>query len=134
VFGNLGENKLYKLSSQLEQVLIDDGEDWPKPLIDEIKMTLKDAMNRIHTALQNNEVVQANTISNGDIVAALQKVLTRIEDFDSTAEEAVDDLLAQVGQDKTLAISLEQLQTHLGSYDFDSALSLVSDIIKTHQV
>jgi PAS domain S-box-containing protein len=133
VFGNLGENKIHHLSSQLEKSLIDSENNWPKTLIDETENALNDAIKRIKTALQKNASFQKNTFTDSDVNTELETIFERIENFDSTAEEAVDELLAKVGQNKPLLQALEQLQLHLGCYDFDAALSLVSEIIKTHK-
>ncbi len=62
-----------------------------------------------------------------DITAALDVLAVQIENFDSTAEDAADELLALVG-DAELHAQVEALKRHLGAYDFDSASAILGDI------
>ena len=67
-----------------------------------------------------------------DIGSELDAIAKRVEDCDSTAEDAVEALLEKVNSPK-LRGSLDQLRRRLGEYDFDGASSLLADLLKENQ-
>ncbi len=132
VAGNIGANALHAEASKLEAVLLEE-----QPEAECMTLTgrtLNEAMKTISDALQSDIKGsiqgQSNTVAEIDMLDALRKISERIDDFDSTVEEAVEDLL--VGIDEVeLHGSLSKLQRYLGDYDFDAASTLVGEIMKS---
>jgi len=105
-----------------------------------VKLTeqhLAETLNTIKTALQTSENPEKENAEDMpeikpvavDIDSELEAIVKRVEDYDSTAEEAVEALLEKV-DDPELRISLDQLKHHLDDYDFDATASCLTEIEK----
>jgi len=132
VAGNIGANTLHAEASKLEAVLLEE-----QPETECITVTgraLNEAMETISDALQSDMKgsVQgkSNIVAEIDVLDALRKISERIDDFDSTVEEAVEDLLLGIDEVE-LHGSLSKLQRYLSDYDFDAASTLVDEIMKS---
>jgi len=132
VAGNIGANALHAEASKLEAVLLEE-----QPEAECMTLTgrtLNEAMETISDALQSDMKgsVQgkSNTVAEIDVLDALRKISERIDDFDSTVEEAVEDLLLGIDEVE-LHGSLSKLQRYLSDYDFDAASTLVDEIMKS---
>ena len=134
VFGNLGENKVMAIAGKLEHLLqqeiINPSES--NVLIKEMDDCLNDAISRITKALANSTAEKNEASFDINLPEKLSAIQQSIEDFDSTAEDLVGELIEQIGQNEPLVSSLQQLQVQLGSYDFDTALNQISEIIKNN--
>lgn len=135
VAGNIGANVLYKAAGELETAMVEGKGAVPEPLITLTHQSLNQTLDVIKTALKvnqpNNEQAMADKAAEIDIGQELKKIGDLIEDYDSTAEDAVEELLERVDETKIRA-SLGQLQRHLGNYDFDAAKLLLEEIIENH--
>jgi len=135
VFGNLGEQQVQQKAEKLELFLLQENSQLSEAtlLITPLNDILSDALSRIKIALTSATETKKVSPIDIDLAKELTDIEQRIEDFDSTAEEAVDDLIEKVGHNKPLISDLEELQVQLGNYDFDAAQELVSSIMKRYQ-
>ncbi len=135
VAGNIGATALQAAAGELEEVLSTGEGTHPNELMSRAKQSLDEALGAIKIALQTG--VEVGAVSDPgrtteiDVIGELKALAERIENFDSTAEEAVEEFLQKVSE-STLRDSLGQLQTHLGNYDFETAASLLDEIVKRY--
>jgi len=133
--GNIGATALQDVAGELEAVLLKGNGKPSDELISSVKQALDKTLSAIMITLQNNIEVDAlsdgNDKSKIDVVVELKAIADRIENFDSTVDEAVEQLLRGIGK-SNLTNDLEQLQIHLGNYDFEAATSLIEQIIKCY--
>jgi len=138
VSGNIGATSLQSAAADLEMALKDGGEEPSlKALMKLTEQKLFETLNTIKTALQTSEKAQKENVADMsdiklievDIDEELESIVKYVEDYDSSAEEAVEALLEKV-DDPKLRTSLDQLKHHLGAYDFDSAMAHLAKMLK----
>ena len=135
VAGNIGATTLQASAAELEAELLKNEGVVPDALLEMTKQSLDEAMSIIKTALQSSEKKERSgsieEVSDINIKAELKELVERIENYDSTAEDAVDALLEKI-VDPDFRASLSRLRGKLGDYDFDAAESIVSEIMKRY--
>ncbi|MES9937150.1 MAG: transporter substrate-binding domain-containing protein [Sedimenticola sp.] len=133
VAGNIGATTLQSAAAELEAQLLERKGATPKTMIEATRQSLNETIETIRTALQADERKEVPThgeeMTESDLADRLRQLAEHIENYDSTAEEAVDELLEMI-HDTDLRSSLGQLHDLLGEYDFDSAASLIKEIIQ----
>ncbi|MET0047067.1 MAG: ATP-binding protein [Sedimenticola sp.] len=92
-----------------------------------------EARNTLQAPLQTNGEREGLTAKEElpaiDLSSDLRQLAERIDNFDSTAVESVSELMESI-QDAGLRTSLGQLRDYLGEYDFDSAATLLAEILR----
>ena len=140
VAGTLGANVLHSNARELESALMSDKA--TAQLILQTKQTLDESLNIIRAALQAEKAsldigqltqtkldnVAVMPELSTDVISALEQISTSVDNYDATAEEAVEQLLITV-EDAEICKSLKKLQRYLSEYDFDSAADLLKKIL-----
>jgi len=95
---------------------------------------LHTVIDTIETALQDRNASKPcdesiDSLSFVEIMAILETLAERIENFDSTAAQSLDELLTQIS-DPAIIDSLRQLKQQLSEYDFDAAHLHLSTFLK----
>jgi polar amino acid transport system substrate-binding protein len=132
-FGNIGATALQVAATELEIALLNEKNKRPEALISSTSELLKETLIIIDTALlaegyQHTDAT-ANGMSKTEYIPELEKILDRVNNYDSTVDEAVDALLVKVNE-PDLHLSLERIQQDLAKYDFDSAASFLTKLIQ----
>ncbi len=136
IAGTIGATQLQQNAAKLENNLEQDINKISDSLINDADNLLTTAIETINNALhilnqQNNknktDNKQQNTFEDKAIQAALMAIKEQIENFDSTAVEAVESLIEHVPNQ--LTEPLETLQQCLDKYDFDEAEKTLKTIL-----
>jgi HPt (histidine-containing phosphotransfer) domain-containing protein len=129
--GTIGAGKLQVLAGKLETALNHVEEQPIDDLITQTQDRLENTINTIKIAIvQVKSTTKLAIISQQTLMQELSLIAEGIENFDSTTEEAVENLLKKL-DDPELCASLEKLKQHLSAYDFDMAETCVAALIAT---
>ena len=134
--GTIGMVTLQTMAEQLENVLREGPAEPPEELLTDITDLLTTAMNTIETAMQNSSLsgdtgAIVDTLPVAEITIGLKAIMQQIDGFDSTALEAVEDLLAHI-EDQKLRTMLDQLARHLYIYNFAAAETVLRNFLKDY--
>ncbi len=130
VAGTIGAVDLRSAAAKLEIALHEAEAEPPDGLMSEVKEQLDKAMGTIDAALPGAERPRRESaIDPSELLPLLESLRRRIENFDSTAAEKAEELLAWANGSE-LGASVDKLMCHLGDYDFDAASSVLNGIFE----
>ncbi|MCW8825220.1 MAG: response regulator [Gammaproteobacteria bacterium] len=133
VSGNIGAIELQEVATELEMALVEDNRAATDSLMVDAKKIHRQMLDTINQALQSHhessKQTKVNQSADIDITAAIAAIASQVESYDSMAEDAVSLLLESV-EEPQLRASLTKLSRHLSAYDFDSAQSILDEIIE----
>jgi len=119
--GTIGAEDLQSVLQELEIFISKNQKYPPESLMKQAEQHLNGALSAIQQALgENIKPINKTDISTTELIAELDLILQRIDNFDSTSEEAVEELMLKVKEPQQTA-SLEKLQSYLSEYNFDRA-------------
>jgi len=122
--GSEFEGAIEKIHSALQKYDFDSAESG----LNELKSALQGAFDQSAEQESNNEGSSDDWVASEELKAALSELAERIENYDSTAEEAVIDLL-EAYPGIPLQDGLKALKKTLANYDFDQAEVLLTDLM-----
>lgn len=129
----VGATTLSSDAGELEKALLAGVETVPDDLIARVRQTYNNTLEIVKTALSikvdEDITIDEEVISKAELLGELRGIAKRIEEFDSTVEDAVEKLISRVDEPK-LSASLGKLQYSLGKYDFDVTDSLLTKIVE----
>ena len=82
----------------------------------------------IKNSLPDDKNENRKTLNKEEIEKSLDKIGEAIDNFDSNAEESVDELLSKIRTDGKIYVDLKKLKDQLENYDFDNALIQLNKI------
>jgi polar amino acid transport system substrate-binding protein len=131
VSGSIGATSLQAAAKELEAALLSRQEQGLNTLISQTNELLKEALAIIKVALivpeSKTPHIQANVMSKKECIAELEKISERVNNYDSTAQEAVEKLLKNIDDIQIIPL-LKCALSHLEKYDFDAASPLIDEI------
>jgi len=130
--GNVGATALYQAAYALDSALKEDASVAPDTLIDAVEQELAQVIAAIENISKNDHIKTKvkDQIPTKDPVPQLQKLLGMVEQNDSEAKDAIDEIIDQITE-PTLVQALQDLAKQIDKYDFDAAtLSLKAVMTK----
>jgi two-component system sensor histidine kinase/response regulator len=129
VAGNIGAVSLQSAAADLEEALKVKEENPSQELMAHSSQQLMETLKTIETALQEGDRPEKfDMMDMSEVKPVLEKIQGQINDFDSAATEACDDLI-----DQLRGSNLENFASGLGkaldAYDFDQAQELVMKML-----
>ncbi|MFT7618884.1 MAG: PAS domain S-box-containing protein [Planctomycetota bacterium] len=131
--GTIGADDLRRSCTQLEHALKSSDEDVLKRLVVDINHDLAALISRIRGAMQsvepgNNSGEEVDELDASQMSAALDQLLSLIRDYDTEAEDFLEDILRK-SADSQIKSSLKQAQELLAQYNFDGAAAAIDAIL-----
>jgi signal transduction histidine kinase/CheY-like chemotaxis protein/HPt (histidine-containing phosphotransfer) domain-containing protein len=134
VSGSIGASDLQEVAAKLESLLIDgDGEQFEN-LCAQAEAELARVVDLIHS-LEPTESVSSSGQAGRlpvDFEKQLRALLELLEEYDSAAEDKLQDILSQAAN-TAASDSLQVLQRPIGQYDFETAANELASIIESIQ-
>jgi signal transduction histidine kinase/CheY-like chemotaxis protein len=134
--GTIGLVPLQIMAERLGNLLREGRTEPLEALLTDMTAVLSVALDTIGTATQGNTLsgdigAGIATLSVTEVSAAMQTIMQQIKGFDSTALEAVEDLLPHT-EDQKLQDLLGQVAHHLGVYNFAAAETVLRKTMKRY--
>jgi CheY-like chemotaxis protein len=132
VGGAIGATALQEAAAKLEATLKKNPKDLPKKLVAAAEAELDRILGLLGdlTAASPSESGAAGAIPD-DMPEKLQALLSKLEDYDTEAEELLDELIAQT-KGTGVFDSLMSVRKQVGQYDFETAADELKPIIDEH--
>jgi signal transduction histidine kinase/CheY-like chemotaxis protein len=133
VGGSLGATRLQSEAGKLESALKDDPSSVPEGLLDATEAELQrvlELINGMAGGSRKRAATGGGEIPE-DIADRLQHLRELLQAYDSSADEALHDMLDQcAGTD--LEPELQRMEKPIGNYDFDAAVDLLEPIVQQY--
>ena len=131
VSGTIGATALQEAAAKLEAALNGQADAPLDALMTEAAVLLDEAVSVIQTLTEPPETVSegAQASVSADLLPRLRQLLQQLEEYDTEAEEVLEDILGQVSQN-ALGTPLQNLKKAMAQFDFDNASANLKVVIE----
>jgi len=130
VAGNIGATRLQESATELEEVLKEGAAELPARLLEITGRELKRIIGMIRDTGDGSETpVEVASELPQDLVAQLQSLMDKLEEFDSEAEDLLLLILEQVKGSRVHGM-LQSVKKQVGGYDLEAAAEELEPLIK----
>jgi two-component system sensor histidine kinase/response regulator len=133
VGGAIGATALQEAAAKLEATLKEEPKDLPKNLLAAAGQELERILGLLGELTSANDEGGADGAGSlpEDLPELLQALLAKLDEYDTEAEDLVDEILAQV-KGTEIHDALVTLRKRIGQYDFEGAVEELKPIIDKH--
>jgi HPt (histidine-containing phosphotransfer) domain-containing protein len=132
VAGAIGADDLQQAAAKLEASLKKEPGNIPKTLLTATGKELDRILGLLgELVIGSSEDVSSSAELPEDLAALLQSLLEKLEEYDSEAEELLEDIMSKV-TGTVLHPTLQALKKRVGKYDFETAADELKTIIKEY--
>ncbi|MBF0383433.1 MAG: response regulator, partial [Magnetococcales bacterium] len=136
VSGTIGATQLQQAAAELEALFNAGNKDNARKLLPGVAQLLDETIATLQLALSKNDAqTQSKNEKEGqlpkDFFAKLQEIVAQAEQYSSKAVDLLDDLIAEV-TDPTSQIPLKKAGAALASYDFETAVTVIKEMLAGH--
>jgi CheY-like chemotaxis protein len=132
VAGNIGATQSQAITKKLETAYKAEKDilkmDEIKQLKESLDLDLLDIKQFLDTIVESTK--QGDILSDQDLLEALNKLLSKLEDYDTECEEIFDSISSTLNSKN---IKYDAIQEDIASYEFENAVEKVQQIIKEVQ-
>ncbi len=133
VGGAIGATALQEAAAKLEATLKDDPQDLPGKLMEAAEKELNRILGLLSDLTSSNDGGDAETAGDlpADLPEQLQALLDKLDEYDTDAEDLVDEIIGKV-RGTELHDDLLSVRKRVGQYDFEGAAEELKPIIEKY--